>query len=261
MFVLTESDLSQLLKWFNQFYWPFLRIAGLLMIAPIVGDARVPVRIRIGLCLALTMVVFPSTAIIPDIEPISVDGILITGTQILIGVSIGFMIQLVFNAMVIGGESIATTMGLGFALMNDPSNGVQVPIVSQFYIIFVTLLFLSFNGHHALIELLAVSFIYFPVGEVITSNMIGHLVEWSVVLFNGALKVALPALAALLTVNLVMGVMTRSAPQLNIFSIGFPITMMVGFLVMLFTLPSVSVTFQLLIAQALDSVSNFLQVR
>ena len=80
-------------------------------------------------------------------------------------------------------------------------------------------------------------------------------------LFNGALKVALPALAALLTVNLVMGVMTRSAPQLNIFSIGFPITMMVGFLVMLFTLPSVSVTFQLLIAQALDSVSNFLQVR
>lgn len=261
MFLLTESDLSRMLIWFNQFFWPFLRITGLLMVAPIVGDGRVPVRIRIGLCLALTMVIVPSTAVIPNIAPISIDGILITGTQLLIGISIGFMIQLVFNAVVIGGESIATTMGLGYALMNDPSNGVQIPIVSQFYTIFITLLFLAFNGHHALIELLALSFNYFPVGEVVTNNMLWHLIEWSAVLFNGALKVALPALAALLTVNLIMGIMTRSAPQLNIFSIGFPITMLVGFFVLLFTLPTVSSTFQSLIADALDSVSTFLQVR
>ena len=185
----------------------------------------------------------------------------ITAIQILIGVSIGFMIQLVFNAVVIGGESIATTMGLGYALMNDPSNGVQVPIVSQFYTIFVTLLFLAFNGHHALIELVAISFTYFPIGEVVSNNMLWHLIEWSSVLFFGALKVALPALAALLTVNLIMGIMTRSAPQLNIFSIGFPITMMVGFLVLLFTLPTVTSTFQSLISDALDAVSTFLQVR
>lgn len=261
MFLITEADLSRVTHWFNQFYWPFLRIGGLLMVAPVIGDTRVPVRIRIGFCLALTVVILPATNAIPSIAPISIDGILSAGIQILIGISIGFMIQLVFNAVVIGGESIATTMGLGYALMNDPSNGVQVPIVSQFYTIFVTLLFLAFNGHHALIELLALSFKYLPIGQTISNNMLWHLIEWSSVLFNGALRVALPALAALLTVNLIMGIMTRSAPQLNIFSIGFPITMLVGFLVLLFTLPTVSMTFQSLITDALESVSTFLQVR
>ncbi|MEM7258857.1 MAG: flagellar biosynthetic protein FliR, partial [Pseudomonadota bacterium] len=172
-----------------------------------------------------------------------------------------FMLQLVFNAVVIAGESIATTMGLGYALLNDPSNGIQVPIVSQFYTIFVTLLFLAFNGHHELIQLLSASFEILPVDTTITSNMLWHVVEWSVVLFSGALQVALPALAALLTVNLVLGIMTRVAPQLNIFSVGFPIAIMVGFVVILLTLPSVASIFQSLTALGFESIRVFLEVR
>lgn len=261
MLQITEADIAQILRGLNQFYWPFLRIGGLLMIAPIIGDSSVPVRIRMGLCVILTLVIVPTTAIVPQIQPVSVQGLLMAITQILIGISIGFIIQLVFNTVVIAGESIATTMGLGYALMNDPANGVQVPIVSQFYTTFVSLLFLSFNGHHALIELISQSFIYLPVGTTITENMLWHIVEWSVVLFNGALKVALPALAALLTVNMVMGIMTRTSPQLNLFSIGFPITMMVGFIVLLLTLPSVATTFQSLMAQGYDSVGTWLEIR
>jgi len=261
MIHLTESHLSQLVDWYHQFFWPFIRLGGLMMIAPVIGDNRVPVRIRLMLCLALTAVVAPTIGTMPTPELLSAQWILIVFTQILIGVALGLMLQLVFNAMVVAGESIAFTMGLGYALMNDPSNGVQIPVVSQFYSIFVTLLFLAFEGHHALIALVVESFALLPVGEAVTGNMLWNIIEWSSVLFVGALQVALPALAALLSVNLIMGIMARAAPQLNIFSVGFPITMLVGFFVLVLTLPTVASTFQSLVFSAFDNMSLWLEMR
>ncbi len=261
MILITEAQLTVLMNGMNQLFWPFLRISGLLLSAPVLGDNRLPARVKIGLCVVLTMVIAPATANIPVIPPFSATWLLTVVNQLLIGIAIGFIIQLVFNAIVVAGESLATTMGLGYALMNDPSNGIQVPIISQFYTIFVTLLFLAFDGHHALLQLLAESFTVLPVGVMVTSNMLWHVVHWSGILFTGALQVALPALAALLTVNLILGIMTRSAPQLNIFSIGLPITMMVGFIIILLTLPSVAAIFQTLTLLGFESVRLFLEVR
>lgn len=229
------------------------------MIAPVIGDSQIPVRVRMGLCVVLTLLIAPTLTDMPQIEPFSALGILTILMQLLVGVAIGFMLKMVFAAVVVAGESIATSMGLGFAMINDPGNSAQVPIVSQFYTLFVTLLFLAFNGHHHLIGLVVNSFTYFPVGMLIDSNMLWQLVQWSSVMFTGALQMALPALAALLTVNLIMGIMTRTSPQLNLFSIGFPLTIMIGFVVILLTLPMVASIFQGLAEDGFVFVRNWLE--
>ena len=254
-------EYSTVSGWVSSLYWPLVRVAGMVMVAPVLGGNYIPVRIRVGLTVLITMLVAPGIQAPPVVPVMSAEAILITATQLLIGVAIGFMVMLVFNAVVMGGESIATTMGLGYALMNDPNNGISVPIVSQFYSIFVTLLFLAFNGHHALIALVDASFSYLPIGEPVTVAMLWRVIDWSQVLFTGAVMVAVPALCAMLTVNLIMGVMTRAAPQLNILSIGFPVTMMVGFIVIMLTLPVVAGTFQALISQSMESVADWLRMR
>jgi len=142
-------------------------------------------------------------------------------------------------------------MGLGFASLNDPSSGVVVPTVSQFYTIFITLLFLAMNGHLVMIEVLAQSFIDLPISQTgLGSEGIWKLLSWASYVFSGAVLMALPALASLLIVNLGFGVMTRAAPQLNIFAIGFPVIMTIGFVIMMVSLPSALPLFESL----LDSV-------
>ena len=248
----------EITAWVGGFYWPLVRVAGLMAIAPIIGGPQVPVRIRAGLALMVTLTILPFTGAAPAINPLSAEGVLITATQILIGVAMGFMLMIVFHAITLAGENIAMTMGLGFAVMQDPQNGVQVPVVSQFYMIMATLLFLALNGHHATLEMLVTSFEYLPIASVVGPDMLWHLLEWAGLLFRGAVSIALPAIAALLTVNLVMGVMTRAAPQMNIFSVGFPVTMTVGFVVILVTLPGFFPVFENLLSDAFAGITTFL---
>jgi len=145
--------------------------------------------------------------------------------------------------------------------MMDPQNGVQVPVISQFYLILATLLFLVLDGHLLLIELLAQSFHTFPVAmDGITRNGLLEIVGWGSRLFAGGLLMALPVMAALLLVNLGMGVITRAAPQLNIFAVGFPITMLMGFLLMWATLPNVMGNFQDLVGEGLSLVQRLLRI-
>jgi len=229
---------EQINSWVALVMWPMFRIAGLLSILPVLGGGEVPVRVRAGLAFILTLVIVPSVGPMPEVDPLSMDGVLITMQQILIGVAMGFMVVMAFNAVTMAGESIAVTMGLGFALMNDPQNGTQVPMLSQFYLVLAMLLFLSLDGHHAVLMLLSNSFVTMPVGTSLSSDGMWMLLRWASTMFYGSLAIALPALAAMLTVNIIMGIITRAAPQLNIFSVGFPITMTVGFCAILLTLPT-----------------------
>jgi len=249
---------EQINSWVGLVLWPMFRIAGLLTILPTLGGGEVPVRVRVGLAIMITVLIVPSLPAMPQIDPLSADSIFISFQQLIIGVAMGLMVLLVFNAVTLAGESIAITMGLGFALMNDPQNGVQVPTVSQFYLIMATMLFLAFNGHHQVLLLLAASFELMPVGQALGADALWQLVRWAGVMFSGALAIALPALAAMLTVNMVMGVITRAAPQLNLFSVGFPITMTIGFAAILFTLPTFQFSFESLISQTLDAIARVL---
>ncbi|MFT7413799.1 MAG: flagellar biosynthetic protein FliR [Methylophagaceae bacterium] len=194
------------------------------------------------MALAISIVIVPAIPnAAPAVEPLSGQGLLIVAHQILIGACMGFMLQLLFNAFIIAGQIIAMQMGLGFASMIDPQNGVSVPVISQFYLIFVTLVFISLNGHLILIQVLAESFVTLPIMSTgLPVNSFRDLVGQASWMYASGVLVALPAIGSLMMVNLAFGILSRAAPQISPFSIGFPMTIILGFFVIYFTLPSAS---------------------
>lgn len=230
---------TQLLGLLGAYFWPFVRIASALAVAPIFSARLVPARVRLLLALALTIIVAPLLPPAPDVPPISAAGIAITMQQFIIGLIIGVVLQMVFDAMVIAGQTAAMTMGLGFAFMVDSQRGVSVPVLSQFFLIMTTLVFLSIDGHLALVALIADSFTLSPIGEPgpLRDGLIGAA-RWGSRMFAGAVLVALPAVAALLVVNFSFGVMSRAAPTLNLFAVGFPVSLTLGFVIIMESLPA-----------------------
>jgi flagellar biosynthetic protein FliR len=231
---------TQLVGWGEEYYWPFLRISALLLAAPIFGASSVPVRARLLLAVFVTALVVPSLNSTPSVDALGPAGLLVALQQVMIGLAMGFVIQMMFASVVIAGQSLAMTMGLGFAMTVDPQNGVQVPVLSQLYIILATLVFLAVNGHLLLIQFLVDSFTYLPVGLSGWRDDFGlDVVLWASQMFMSALLMALPALISILVINIAFGVITRAAPQLNIFAVGFPVTILAGFLFVWLSLPSV----------------------
>lgn len=228
---------AELTGWMTGFLWPFFRITALIMIVPILGVRMVPTMYRVGLGALITLVALPLLPPGPAIDPVSAAGLLVGATQILIGLAMGFVVRLVFSAIETGGNVIGQTMGLGFAQMMDPANGVTVPVISQFYNVMATLVFLALNGHLVLIDILVASFEVMPVGATGPGESgLWLLLTWGGWIFKGAMLIALPAVSAMLLVNIAFGVMMRAAPQLNIFAVGFPVTLMLGFVFILVSL-------------------------
>lgn len=229
---------AEITAWVGAVLWPFLRIGAMLVAAPLFGAGTVTVRIRLAFAFVLALVIAPLLPLPPAVEPLSMAGLMIAVQQILIGLTIGFVLQMVFSAVTQAGETIALSMGLGFASMIDPQQGVQVPVVSTYFVIMSTLVFLAMNGHLALIELTLSSFHTLPIAaEGVSRADLLALASWGSTMFTYALLVALPAVASMLVVNVSMGVVTRAAPQLNIFAVGFPMMIMLGFVLLLLTLP------------------------
>ena len=248
---------TELTSWLASVIWPFMRIGAMFAAVPIFSARSVPVRIRILLAFFIAWILAPVIPTPPVIDLISAEAVLISVYQVLIGLAMGFILQMVFSAFVIAGQSIAMAMGLGFASIIDPQNGVQVPVVSQAFLIMVTLVFLALNGHLLLIEVLAESFHRLPVGPlVISHDGLWQLVSWGSNMFVGGMLVALPAVAALLLVNLAFGVTSRAAPQLNIFAVGFPVMIMVGMAFIILTLPSITDHVSRLMMQAFTLIDR-----
>lgn len=244
MHTLTTS-IPDLFAWISQVMWPFLRIGAMFSIAPLFGSRTVPVRIRVGAALAISVSMAPTLPAPPDIDVISAAGAIDVAAQLAIGLSMGFMLQLSFASLQMAGELVATTMGLSMAQVTDPVNGAQVPVLGQLFFMVGMLLFLSMNGHLALIGMLFESFTVMPVGA---SGLIGAdfwlMAGHASSVFIAALKVALPAVTALLAANVMLGVITRAAPQLNLFAFGLPITTALGLMLLLVTLPELANTVQ-----------------
>lgn len=251
-----------LIQWVYSFIWPLTRVLAMLAIVPVIGGKRVPGQVKVLIGVMLTLTMLPMQTNIPVVEPWSAAGLFITTQQILIGTLLGFTLLLVFGAINLAGQSIAMSMGLGFSMTSDPQNGFQIPVVSQFLGIIATLLFLALDGHHALIRMLSNSFEILPIGmAALPTENLWMLIEWSSIIFSGAIAVSLPAVIALLATNLVMGVMTRTAPQLNIFSIGFPMTMFVGFVALIFTLPNLYPVFESMLEETFAATPRMLGAR
>ncbi len=251
---------AQLVHWVAQAGLPFLRVSMVFVTAPLFAGRLVPARIRLALALVVTLVLVPVIPPPPAIDPLSPAGLLAVTHELLAGLVIGFILQLVFGAMVMGGHTIALGMGLGFASMVDPQNGVQVPVVSQYYLVLATLLFLGMDGHLYLVQLLADSFRYAPAGPAtLDAESFHRLAAWGGRMFADGLLIAIPAVTALLLTNIAFGVVTRAAPQLNIFGVGFPVTLTLGFLLILFTLPVIVPRFLRLLADGFDLIPLLLR--
>ncbi|MGB5623899.1 MAG: flagellar biosynthetic protein FliR [Gammaproteobacteria bacterium] len=235
--------------------WPFARVTGLCMVAPVIGGRLVPMRVRVLLAVVLTLIVVPLSDQ-PAPEVIGLGAVLIAAREVAIGVAMGFVVQMIFDAMVIGGQTISMSMGLGFATMVDPQRG-SVPVLSQFYVVISTLLFLAVNAHLALIGILVQSFELIPAG----TSALGTTDAWALVgfgsrMFAAAMQMALPALAALLMVNLAFGVMSRAAPNLNLFAVGFPVTMILGFVILAAGIGNVAPALQAMMDDAFRLVAG-----
>lgn len=255
----TDAQLSQ---WLADFFWPLLRIGAMLMAAPIFSVRQIPVRFRMLLAVAITLVVQPVLPPAPVIAIFSADALLLAAQQIAIGVALGFLLQMTFNALVFGGQVMAYSMGLGFANMMDPTNGVQVPVVAQFWLILAMLAFLLMNGHLILITAIVDTFSVMPIAtDGLSRAGIWQLLSWASRMFAAGVLMAMPVIIALLLVNIGMGVVSRAAPQLNIFAIGFPITLLMGFVLIWITLPQVMNNFGSLVTETFEHSAAVLRAR
>jgi flagellar biosynthetic protein FliR len=251
---LNVSDVSM---WVGRMWWPVLRIGGFVLTAPATSEAAVPRLVKIVLTLALAFLLAPLVQVPADLSIFSAAGMLSAVLELLIGVSIGMVVQLSFEALVFAGQSISMTMGLGFATLVDPQRGAQTPVLGQMFMIFGTLTYLAINGHLLLLGALAQSFHSLPIGAAhVDKNFLLSVVLWGARVFDAGLLIALPAVISLVIVNLALGVVTRAAPQLNLFGIGFTITLMAGFFVLIAGLDGIMSGISSLINSALAAVSD-----
>ena len=248
-----DVGFAQATAFVGSLMWPFMRIGAMLMAMPVLGTRMVPTRVKIVATLAISIFVLPLLPPVPEVEALSLSGLFISIQQVLIGFAMGFTLQLIFGALMIAGESIAMSMGLGFASMIDPNNGVSVPVISQLFVIMGTLLFLALGGHLMLIQLLVNSFQSLPIAPTgVERESLWAIANWGSQMFIGAVWIAIPALISMLVVTISLGVMTRAAPQLNIFSVGFPITMFLGFVILMLILPGFLPRFNQMMLEAMQ---------
>jgi len=239
--------------------WPMIRVSAFLLAAPFFSLRSVTVRIRVLLAALLTLMIYPLVDW-PIIDPYSAAGLREIFNQVLIGTVMGMLLQIVNAALVVGGQAVSGSMGLGMANMVDPNMG-NVPVISQFFIICSTLIFMGIGGHVLVISLILESFRSLPVGQMLAPDMLmAVLLQWSSMIFLGALLLALPIMVCLLFVNIGVGVITRAAPALNIFAVGFPAMILAGMLLLSLSMSSIGYRIQWLWRESFEVVGQALGV-
>ncbi len=251
-------DLSslQFQAWLTEFFWPFFRILALLSAAPLFGSRGVPMTAKIATAFIITIVVAPVIPLVPNVSPASGQGLLILLQQLLIGFAMGLAVKMVMFSMEMAGHVIGLQMGLGFATFFDPQNATQVPLMGQLFSILATLLFLSLNGHLMVVAAMVDSFQTLPIGTPMAMLSFKALVVTSANIFAWGTQIALPVIAALMLVNAGLGVLTRAAPQLNIFAVGFPLTLGIGFIILALSIPYVLPVFTGMLEQSIQNMTH-----
>ena len=249
MLTFTEADV---LAWLTPLLWPFLRVVALFSALPVLAQRTVPARVRIGLAFFVALC---AQASLPPVAPIALDSsaaVLAVLQQVLIGVSLGFAVRIVFAAVEFAGELVGLQMGMNFATFFNPMSGGEQTAVSRFYGVTIAWLFIVMGGHLLVVAAVAQSFVAFPVGgDPFAFLRAVEPQRWGAEIFSLGLWIALPLVAMLLFTNLVLGVISRAAQQMNIFAIGFPITLGVGLVGVLLTLPLMEAPFTMALERML----------
>lgn len=242
--------------WIISLLWPLTRVLGVIATAPILSHSAIPNQVKLGFGVMLTLIIVPILPPLPQFEIFSWQGLIILIQQLIIGLAIGFTMRLVFSAVELTGQLIGTTMGLGFASFFDAQSQGQSTAINQFLVLLTMLIFLTLDGHLLLISALANSFTTMPIALDGTNINPLKIAMWGEMIFSAGLLLALPALTALLITNMALGILTRTAPQLNLFGIGFPITLSVGFLVLALSIPNMLQPIERLIEQGLINMGQ-----
>ncbi|WP_028455504.1 flagellar biosynthetic protein FliR [Chitinilyticum litopenaei] len=234
-----EFSDAQMNGWLVMFWWPFLRIFGLMLADPVLSMKVVSVRVRVGLAILIAILVsvqlHPSAVSVEIVSPL---GILLAVRELVIGIALGFIMRLIFTGMEMAGHLTGLQMGLGFATLYDPLHSTNTAVLAQIYSLLTLLIFLALDGHLIVLRAVLESFVTLPIG----SPPAGYgafklLADYGATIFRTGVMLSLPVLAALLITNLAIGVMTRAAPQLNVFAVGFPLTLGIGLVALQLSLP------------------------
>jgi flagellar biosynthetic protein FliR len=249
---------AQIDIWIAAFIYPLARVLSFIAAAPLWSVAGIPRRTRLILGLGITIAITPGLPEMPPIQPGTLSGLWLLLQQMLIGVGMGFAAKIVFSALDMAGEFIGTQMGLGFATFYDPLNSSQTPVMTEFMTLISLLMFLSLNGHLLYVATLAQSFSAIPVSATpLGAGSWLNLAELGSKIFSAGLLLALPIMVALMITNLALAVLTRAAPQLNIFALGFPLTLTGGFVALAISLNYLAVPLQALFEFGLSALLGF----
>lgn len=250
MITLSTADIN---TWIAALLWPLTRILGLIAASPMFGHSAVPITVKLLLGVLLASIVAPAVPALPAADPASLAGLLILVQQLLIGLGMGFTMRVVFAAVEMAGEISSLTMGLGFATFFDPSTQGRSSAISQFLALVATMAFLAVNAHLVLLSALVESFSTLPLSaQPIYAGGFKQLADWGAKIFSTGVQLSLPIVAALLITNVALGILTRAAPQLNLFGIGFPVTLGVGMLVLAMSLPYLATPLQNLFSDGIE---------
>lgn len=253
--MITFSE-AQLVAWLSPVVWPFLRVLALFTSAPVFSSRAFPVRARIGLALFVAVAAQPFLGTQPTISITGPDALGAVFQQVAVGLAIGFVVRVVFAAVELGGEVIGFQMGLSFASFFDPSMNAQSSAVARFFGQMATFMFVVMNGHLLLLMAVLKSFSAFPVDQNFLHALASmKILDLGVDLFASGLWIALPLVGMLMFANMALGIVSRVAPQMNIYAIGFPITLTVGLVGMAVTLPMIDEPFLALMTRAIDIFS------
>ena len=249
---------AQLDVWLASFMFPLARLLGLFASAPLWSNRGIPVRIRLAAGLAMAMAVLPALPPMPDVPTDSLHALGILAHQFVIGAAIGFTMRLIMAAVDLAGEMIGLQMGLSFAVFFNPQTGGQTSVLAEFLNLLTLLVFLALDGHLLLVQILVQTFEWLPVGQATSARGWLVIVEYAAVMFTVGVMMALPMIATLLIANIGLGILTRAAPQLNLFAVGFPVTLTVGFVVLMVSLTLLAPMLQRLIEHGFNAVGAML---
>ena len=226
---------AEIVEMLQTFMWPFVRVSAVMITAPIFSQRALNLRVRIVTGFVLTWMIYPFIDI-PQVDPFTVGAIYGLFNEVTVGALMGVTLQIVSAAIIVSGHAVSSSMGLGMANMMDPNLG-NVPTLSQFLLIIGLLVFLSLGGHLVLISVLVQSFTSIPVGSgLLSTNAISGFLAWSSQIFIGAVIMVLPVMLGLLMINGCLGVISRASPSLNVFAVGFPALIPIGFCMVLLSM-------------------------
>jgi flagellar biosynthetic protein FliR len=225
----------------QQYWWPFCRFMALFSMAPLFNHRAMSVRIRILLALLMSLTFAQLLPQSPQVSPISFTGVLLTIEQVFFGILLGLMLQLVFTTFNMIGEIISTQMGMAMARYNDPTNGVSSSsVVYQIYFVLLIFLLLTIDGHLLMVSILYQSFVYWPVGSGLLTFDPSFLLIAMGWMFSAAVLITLPVVFCMTLVQFTFGLLNRISPSMNLFSLGFPITILMGLFCIYITLPNMA---------------------